>query len=104
VKCPKATDFEVLLWDTTKEKIELHDITFEDFAKVVDCCKGDVYLETPDGNTLNLKSKLCQLLGVSSLLSTARTIDTQIRCTNAEDEVMFLRLNLYGELPNKAKK
>ena len=84
-----------------RKDIELHDVSFEDFIKVVDHCKGDVYLETPEGDTLNLKSKLCQLLGLSALLSKTETIDTAIRCSDPEDEVMLLRLNLYGEIPGE---
>lgn len=84
-----------------RKGIELHNVTFDDFIKVIDHCKGDVFLETPDGDVLNLKSKLCQLLGLSSLLSKTETIDTAIRCSNPEDEVLLLRLNLYGEVPGK---
>lgn len=40
-------------------KIQLHNVDFDDFIKAVDECKGDVYLETKDGDVLNLKSKLC---------------------------------------------
>lgn len=83
------------------KNIELHNVTFDNFIKVIDLCKGDVYLETAEGDTLNLKSKLCQLLGLSALLSKTETIDTSIRCTNPEDEVMLLRLNLYGEIPEE---
>ncbi len=82
-----------------RKDIELHNVTFDDFIKVVDHCKGDVYLETEDGDSLNLKSKLCQLLGLSHLLSKTETIDTSIHCTDPEDEVLLLRLNLYGEVP-----
>ncbi len=88
--------------ETNRRKdIELHNVTFDNFIKVIDRCKGDVYLETEDGDTLNLKSKLCQLLGLSHLLSKTETIDTTIRCTDPEDEIMLLRLNLYGELPDE---
>ncbi|MCQ2451085.1 MAG: hypothetical protein MJ080_03820 [Clostridia bacterium] len=86
-----------------RKDIELHNVTFDDFIKVLDHCKGDVYLETADGNTLNLKSKLCQLLGLSALLSKTETIDTTIRCTDPEDEVLLLRLNVYGEVPGEEK-
>ena len=37
--------------------IELHNIDFEEFIKAIDSCKGDVYLETEEGDILNLKSK-----------------------------------------------
>lgn len=86
-----------------RRDIELHNVTLEDFIKVIDHCKGDVYLETEEGDTLNLKSKLCQLLGLSSLLSKTEIIDTSIRCTEPEDEIMLLRLNLYGEIPGEEK-
>lgn len=85
--------------ESRRKDIELHNVTFDDFIKVINHCKGDVYLETEDGDSLNLKSKLCQLLGLSHLLSKTETIDTSIRCTDPDDEVLLLRLNLYGEVP-----
>mgnify|MGYP003295988682 CR=1 FL=1 len=30
-----------------------------------------------------------------------KVIDTSIRCTDPEDEVLLLRLNLYGEMPDE---
>jgi len=36
----------------------MHDIDVADFEKTLDSCKGDVYLETSEGDVLNLKSKL----------------------------------------------
>ena len=53
-------------------KIQLHNVDFDDFIKAVDECKGDVYLETKDGDVLNLKSKLCQMLGLSTILKKHR--------------------------------
>ena len=35
-------------------KIQLHNVDLDDFIKAVDECKGDVYLETKDGDLLNL--------------------------------------------------
>ncbi len=80
-------------------KIELHKVNFEDFIKVVDCCKGNVYLETADGDSLNLKSKLCQILGLSTILSSAEVAEAWVRCENQDDETLIFRFNLYGELP-----
>ena len=37
------------------EKIQIHNVDFEDLIKVINKCKGDVYLETSDGDSLNLK-------------------------------------------------
>ena len=84
-----------------KRKIKLHNINFEDFIKAIDKCKGDVFLETVDGDILNLKSKLCQMIGLSTILKNTEIDEAEIRCSNPEDETMLFRFNLYGEIPNK---
>ena len=82
-----------------KRKIKLHNIELEDFIKAIDECRGDVYLETADGDVLNLKSKLCQMFGISRILKNPEISEATIRCTNQEDETMLFRFNLYGEMP-----
>lgn len=84
-----------------KGKIQLHNIDFEDFLKAIDTCKGDVYLETEDGDVLNLKSRLCQMIGLSTILQNPEISVATIRCTNPEDETALFRFNLYGEMPEK---
>ncbi|MCQ2440511.1 MAG: hypothetical protein MJ076_01255 [Clostridia bacterium] len=79
-------------------KIQLHNIDFDDFIKAIDTCKGDVYLETKDGDVLNLKSKLCQMIGLSTILSNCEVAEATLRCANAEDETLLFRFNLYGEM------
>ena len=51
------------------EVFKMHDIDFDDFIKAIDSCKGDVFLETADGDVLNLKSKLCQIVGLTTILN-----------------------------------
>ena len=46
----------------------------EEFLKVIDSCKGRVELITDDGDRLNLKSKLCQLVSLSTIFSSAAKI------------------------------
>lgn len=46
----------------------------EEFFKVVDKCEGQVELVTGDGDRLNLKSKLCQLISLSNIFATATEI------------------------------
>ena len=82
-------------------KIQLHNINFDDFIKVIDECKGDVYLETKDGDVLNLKSKLCQMIGLSTILAKSQVAEATLRCTNPEDESRLFRFNLYGKLPEE---
>ena len=40
---------------------------FEGFLEVVEQCTGQVELITPEGDRLNLKSKLCQIIALSSI-------------------------------------
>ena len=79
----------------------MHDIDIADFIKTLDACKGDVYLETNEGDVLNLKSKLCQMMGISNILKGAIINEATIRCTNMEDETLLFRFNLYREVPEK---
>lgn len=84
-----------------KRYIKLHNVNFDDFIRTVDECKGDVFLETADGDILNLKSKLCQMIGLSTILNHSEVAEATLRCTNPEDETMLFRFNLYGEVPEK---
>ena len=81
--------------------ISLHNADFNDFIKTLDHCKGDVFLETPDGDVLNLKSKLCQIIGIANILKGAEISEAKIRCTNPEDETLLFRFNLYKEVPGE---
>lgn len=82
-------------------KIKLHNIELNDFIKAIDECKGDVYLETMDGDVLNLKSKLCQMIGLATILNSTEIAEATLRCTNTEDESLLFRFNLYGKMPEK---
>ena len=82
-------------------KIKLHNLDFAEFIKALDACKGDVFLETPEGDILNLKSKLCQIMGIANILKGATVTEAVIRCANPEDETTLFRFNLYGELPEE---
>ena len=82
-------------------KLCLHDVDFNEFLKTVDKCRGDVFLETEDGDILNLKSRLCQMLGLATLLKGAEIGEAVVRCANPEDETILFRFNLYGEMPEE---
>ena len=52
--------------------MKLQNITdVKGFFDVVNECKGTVELVTADGDVLNLKSKLCQFVSMSSMQHTA---------------------------------
>lgn len=82
-------------------EMTMHDIDIADFIQTLDSCKGDVYLETAEGDVLNLKSKLCQMMGVSNILKGAVISEAKIRCTCKDDEALLFRFNLFKEVPEK---
>ena len=93
-------DKEVFLMNNAY--LDLHEIDVKNFFKTVDSCKGNVFLETDEGDVLNLKSKLAQLLGLSNLIDGGVFNHVKIRCDNPDDEVLLFRFNLYNEVPEQA--
>ena len=77
--------------------VELHDIDVPEFLKVLDSCKGEVYLMTRDGDRLNLKSKLSQLVGLPALIEGGKIAEAFIMCEKEEDESKLFRFNLYKD-------
>jgi len=76
--------------------VELHKIDFKKFLEAIDLCKGDVYLVTDDGDRLNLKSKLCQVIGLTKIIEGGMISEAKIVCENPEDDTLLFRFNLYG--------
>ncbi len=81
------------------KKIYVHDLDIDDLIKTVEACQGEVYLETDEGDSLNLKSTFCRIVGLAKIIEGARISEAYIRCTNLDDESLFFRLNLYREVP-----
>lgn len=79
--------------------LDIHNIDIQDFISTIDSCKGDVFIETDEGDCLNLKSKLCQIMGIANILQGVMVSNVRIRCANPEDESLLFRLNLYHEVP-----
>lgn len=79
------------------DAIELHKVDLQEFMKAIDLCKGAVYLVTPEGDRLNLKSKLCQLIGLTTLIEGGIVSKARIECEKPEDESLLFRFNLYGK-------
>lgn len=77
--------------------LELHKVHFEKFLEAVDQCKGNVYLVTDEGDRLNLKSKLCQLIGISRIIEGGMVNEAKIVCEDPEDDSLLFRFNLYGD-------
>lgn len=59
------------------------------FINLVNECKGDVWLESVDGDKINLKSKLSQYVAISALLSIEGD-HLDLYCSSPEDEMKFI--------------
>lgn len=77
--------------------LELHDIDVPEFLRILDTCVGNVYLMTREGDKLNLKSKLCQLVGLTRLIEGGKIAEAFVICDNEEDESKLFRFNLYKD-------
>ena len=60
-----------------------------EFLKVIDDCKGDVYLTSVYGDKYNLKSKLSQYIAVAALLG-EHGDELEIFCEDKEDELKIV--------------
>ena len=76
----------------------MHDINVSEFLAVLDTCEGNVYLVTRDGDKLNLRSKLSQLVGLTQLIEGGKIAEASIVCENKTDESKLFRLNLFDEV------
>ena len=77
--------------------MNLHNIDVAEFLAVLDTCEGNVYLVTGEGDKLNLRSKLCQLIGLTKLIEGGRIAEASIYCENKNDESKLFRFNFFGE-------
>ena len=80
-----------------KPIMDLHNIDVTECLDVLDTCEGNVYLVTNEGDRLNLKSKLCQLIGLTKLVEGGRIAVASIFCDNKDDESKLFRFNCFGE-------
>ncbi len=78
--------------------LDMHDINVSEFLAVLDTCEGNVYLVTRDGDKLNLRSKLSQLVGLTQLIEGGKITKASIVCENKKDERKLFRLNMFREV------
>ena len=75
----------------------IHEFDLKKLIAFAQDAKGDVFLKTSDGDVLNLKSKLTQLLAISGNIDWGTVGEATVVCSNAEDEQKLFRLNLFGD-------
>lgn len=66
------------------------------FFKVIDSCKGRVELTSPEGDRINLKSKLTQFVSVASLLNTTYIDELDLVASDPEDFSRLLDFMVNG--------
>lgn len=81
-----------------RPELKLHQLNAADFIEAVMHCKGKVFLETDDGDILNLKSRLMLLSALGQIIN-GQIAETTVRCELPEDETKLFRFSLYGEKP-----
>ncbi|MCI5874762.1 MAG: polya polymerase [Clostridiales bacterium] len=69
----------------------------EGFFQVVDSCEGKVELLTGEGDRLNLKSKLCQYVSLTSILKSDVEIpELEIVAYEPEDTEKIIKFLMKG--------
>lgn len=78
------------------DKMDMNQVDLKDFMEVLATCEGPVYMVTDDGDRLNLKSTLSQLIGFSQLVDGGRITHARLEVANEADANKLFRFNLFG--------
>ena len=66
------------------------------FFKVIDQCKGKVYLVTGEGDRLNLKSKLTQYVSLAQIFSGGEIPEMDLMVSEPEDLAKLMDFTIKG--------
>ncbi len=69
----------------------------EKFFEVIDECKGVVELVSPEGDRINLKSKLSQYLSMATIFSNGYVRELDIVAHDREDVERLIKYMYQGE-------
>lgn len=73
----------------------------EGFFKVVQKCTGRVQIITSEGDVLNLKSKLSQLVAMSKIFNNNEIGDLELICAEKEDIERLMHFMMNGHNVNE---
>ena len=73
----------------------LSNVDVNEFLAIIDKCQSNIYLVTEEGDKLNLKSKLCQLVGLQKLIEGGIISNATLVCDNIKDEEILVKYKLY---------
>lgn len=68
----------------------------QEFLAIVNSCEGSVWLESVDGDKLNLKSNLSQYVALGALLE-QKGSELELFCSSHLDEAKFM--NFFAKNP-----
>ncbi len=66
------------------------------FFEEIDKCQGNVYVVTPDGDRLNLKSRLTQYIAFAEIFDDQVIKDMELVFDKPEDENIVVDFLLHG--------
>mgnify|MGYP005890164493 CR=1 FL=1 len=69
----------------------------EKFFSVIDQCRGTVELVSPEGDRINLKSKLAQYLSMATIFSNGYIKELELVVHEKEDMDRLIEFMLSGE-------
>ena len=69
----------------------------EGFFKVIDSCKGPVVLLSPEGDRINLKSKLSQYLSMATMFSNGYINELELVAHEKDDVDRLIKYMYQGE-------
>ena len=69
----------------------------ESFFKIIDQCKGSVELVSPEGDRINLKSRLSQYLSMATMFSNGYIRELDLIAHDKEDIERLLKYMYQGE-------
>ena len=69
----------------------------EGFFKVIDSCKGPVELLSPEGDRINLKSKLSQYLSMATMFSNGYIDELELVAHEKDDVDRLIKYMYQGE-------
>lgn len=70
--------------------MKVFNVDVEEFAKMIQQCKGQVVIITEDGDRLVTNSMLSALVGYSNILKVASMKEIEFECELPEDRVRVL--------------
>ena len=82
---------------------KIHNFDLSKLLEFASTAKGEVYLKTADGDSLNLKSRLTQLLALSSAVDWGNVGEATVVCSDPMTKADCSVLIFMAATPNRFK-